>query len=162
MTCRGGPGRRPDTVGPVRRGGIGLRLLVVLPVLLGLVAMHALVAPPSPHATPPGTPMGTTSVLAAVSSPGTGHPAPAGHAPGPPASGGHDRSGDHDGATHVLHLCLVVLAAVGLVLVAARLFLGVALLPVSTSRRHRRSCDGPAERPPPLPRRLARLCVLRT
>ncbi len=142
-------------------------LVLVLPVLLGLLGMHALAAPPGPsgvhHAPavaapsvpPAGTPFGTQ---------GPSHPAPHEVAPGGAQGATHPgpHGVPHDGASHLLHLCLAVLAA-GVVLAAAVLLSGVAPLPSS------RGSAGPgsprtaaAARPPPAPRRLALLCVSRT
>ncbi|SFO62048.1 hypothetical protein SAMN05216207_11153 [Pseudonocardia ammonioxydans] len=138
-------------------GRNGLRLtLLVLPVLLGLVGMHALVAP----APVPATDIGHTAA-ATMSSHADHRSAPSASTP----PGADDRPttghGEHD-ATHLLHLCLAVLAAVGLALFSAWLFLGWLALPVSVTPARQRARGMPAQRPPPVPRRLAQLCVMRT
>ncbi|MEU6702103.1 DUF6153 family protein [Pseudonocardia sp. NPDC046786] len=140
-----------------RREGLQL-VLLVLPVLLGLIGMHALVAP---------APAADTGHEVAAAATATGHsdhradsasapPAPvAAEQPMPADDGGHD-------ATHALHLCLAVLAAAGLALLSAWLFLGRLPLPIALTAARQRPRGRPAKRPPPVPRRLAQLCVLRT
>ena len=143
----------------------GLQLvLLVLPVLLGLVGMHALVAPAAAPATDTAHQVAVaTSVVghtdlradAASAPPAAPVSAAAAHGPMPADHGEHD-------AAHVLHLCLTVLAAVGLALLAAWLFLGRLTLPVSVTPARQLARGMPAQRPPPVPRRLAQLCVMRT
>lgn len=138
-------------------------VLLVLPILLGLVAMHALVAPAAPS--PPADPGHTVGGHAAHRSDDHGAHRSDRPATAPPVAVGHDQPpaghGDHD-AAHLLHLCLAVLAAAGLALVSAWLFLGRPALPGSAAPARHRGRGIPAARPPPLPRRLAQLCVLRT
>ncbi|MFE7203387.1 DUF6153 family protein [Pseudonocardia alni] len=142
-----------------RRHGLQL-VLLVLPVLLGLVGMHALVVP----AAAPDTGH-QVAVAASVVEP-TDHRVDAAAAPSAPVSAAathHPMSADHgEHDAHLLHLCLAVLAAVGLGLVAAWLFLGRVMLPVSVTPARQRARGMPAQRPPPVPRRLAQLCVMRT
>ena len=144
-----------------RRHGLQL-VLLVLPVLLGIVGMHALVAPAAAPA--PGTGH-QVAVAASVAGP-TGHGADTAATPSAPVSAAathHPVSADHgEHDAHLLHLCLAVLAAVGLGLVAAWLFLGRLMLPVSVTPARQRARGMPAQRPPPVPRRLAQLCVMRT
>lgn len=152
-----GPGDHPGTVTDMGNRRERLQLvLLVLPVLLGLIGMHALVAPP---------PTADTGHGVAATAPGhSDHRAveasapPATVAVEPPMPADH---GEHD-ATHALHLCLAVLAATGLALLAAWLFLGRLTLPIAITAARRRPRSRPAQRPPPVPRRLAQLCVLRT
>ena len=141
-------------------------LVLVLPVLLGLLGMHALAAPPvssgvhhAPAAAPVVTHGGTLH-----DAPGPAHPGPHGVAPAGAQGAAHPdpRGVPHDGASHLLHLCLAVLAATGLALLAAWLFLGRLTLPIAITAARRRPRSRPAQRPPPVPRRLAQLCVLRT
>ncbi|WP_143105647.1 DUF6153 family protein [Pseudonocardia ammonioxydans] len=143
-----------------RRHGLQL-VLLVLPVLLGLVGMHALVVPAAPA---PETGH-QVAIAASVAGP-TGHRADAAATPSAPVSAAathHPMSTDHgEHDAHLLHLCLAVLAAVGLGLLAAWLFLGRLTLPVSVTPARQRARDMPAQRPPPVPRRLAQLCVMRT
>lgn len=143
-----------------RRHGLQL-VLLVLPVLLGLVGMHALVVPAAAPATDTGHQVAasavghtdlradaaSTSPSAPVSAAAANNPVPADH-------------GEHD--AHLLHLCLAVLAAAGLALLAAWLFLGRLTLPVSVTPARQLAHGMPAQRPPPVPRRLAQLCVMRT
>ena len=145
-----------------RRHGLQL-VLLVLPVLLGLVGMHALVAPaaaPAPdtehQVAVAASVAGHTHlrVDAASTPPSAPMSAAAAHGPMPADHGEHD--------AHLLHLCLAVLAAVGLGLVAAWLFLGRLSLPVSVTPARQLAHGMPAQRPPPVPRRLAQLCVMRT
>ncbi|MEV1295924.1 DUF6153 family protein [Pseudonocardia sp. NPDC049635] len=139
-----------------------LRLLVlVLPVLLGVVGMHALVAPVPASAIETGH--GTAAVTTeranhAAETPPTPAALPTVAAHQHETPPGHEK---HDTA-HGLHLCLAVLAAAGLALLAAWLFLGRLALPASVSPSRRRAHDRPVQRPPPVPRRLAQLCVMRT
>lgn len=158
-------------------------LVLVLPVLLGLLGMHALAAPsahsgvhdrpavtarPAPHS---GLHSALYSALhsalysalrdgparaAAVPA----HPVPDGASAGATRPDPHGSS--HDGAAHLLHPCLAVLVA-GVVLAVAVLLPGWAPLPawrwpVGPGRPR----TGPTGRPPPVPRRLALLCVSRT
>ncbi|MBP2366765.1 DUF6153 family protein [Pseudonocardia parietis] len=144
-----------------RRHGLQLVLLIGS-VLFGLVGMHALVVP----ATAPATDTGHQVAIAASVAGPTDHRADAATAPSAPvpaAATHHPMSADHgEHDTHLLHLCLAVLAAVGLALVAAWLLLGRLMLPVSVTPARQRARDMPAQRPPPVPRRLAQLCVMRT
>ncbi|MEU9823354.1 hypothetical protein ACIGG9_29065 [Pseudonocardia alni] len=145
-------------------------LVLVLPVLLGLLGMHALAAPPvssgvhhAPAVAPAAAPV-VTHGGTLHDSPGPSHPGPHGAAPaGEPGAAHPDPRGvPHDGASHLLHLCLAVLAA-GVVLAAAVLLAGVAPLPSSRGPAGPGSPrTAPAARPPPAPRRLALLCVSRT
>ncbi|MFP5070857.1 DUF6153 family protein [Pseudonocardia nantongensis] len=157
------PPRHAGTVADMGNRRHGLRLvLLVLPVLLGLVGMHALVAPAAFPATDTGHQVAvdasvaghtdlradaSTPPSAPVSAAATDDPMPADH-------------GEHD--AHLLHLCLAVLAAVGLALLAAWVFLGRLTLPVSVTPARQLARSMPAQRPPPVPRRLAQLCVMRT
>ncbi|MBN9794225.1 hypothetical protein DMP17_37430 [Pseudonocardia sp. TMWB2A] len=121
-------------------------LVLVLPVLFGLLGMHALAAPPAPSGVHHAPAVAVPSVPHGVE--GASRPDPHGM--------------PHDGASHLLHLCLAVLAA-GVVLAAAVLLSGFAPLP--SSRRAAgpgRPRTAPTARPPPVPRRLALLCVSRT
>lgn len=121
-------------------------LVLVLPVLLGLLGMHALAAPPAPSGAQHSPAVGASS----VPSHGTEGARPAPHGT------------THDGAAHLLHLCLAVLAA-GVALAAVVLLSGFAPLP--PARRPAgpgRPRTAPTARPPPVPRRLALLCVSRT
>ncbi len=141
-------------------------LVLVLPVLLGLLGMHALAAPPvssgvhhAPAAAPVVTHGGTLH-----DAPGPAHPGPHGVAPAGAQGAAHPdpRGVPHDGASHLLHLCLAVLAA-GVVLAAAVLLAGFAPLPSSRGPAGPGSPrTAPVARPPPVPRRLALLCVSRT
>nr|WP_062396770.1 DUF6153 family protein [Pseudonocardia sp. AL041005-10] len=145
-------------------------LVLVLPVLLGLLGMHALAAPPvssgvhhAPAAAPAAAPV-VTHGGTLHDSPGPSHPGAHGAAPaGEPGAAHPGPHGvPHDGASHLLHLCLAVLAA-GVVLAAAVLLAGVAPLPSSRGPAGPGSPrTAPAARPPPAPRRLALLCVSRT
>ncbi len=124
------------------------RCLAMVALVLGLVLMHhAVIAAPPAAATP--------SVEHATGH-GTEHAAHAAPAPAPPDHG----HGDHHGAT-MLHLCLAVLAALGVLLLVAR----HARRPSPSGDD--RDDDTPAgvvpapARPPPVPLRLARLQVLR-
>ncbi|WP_308816467.1 hypothetical protein [Pseudonocardia alni] len=129
-------------------------LVLVLPVLLGLLGMHALAAPPvssgvhhppaaAPAAAPAVTHGGTLHDSPGPSHPGAHGAAPAGE-PGAAHPGPHGVP--HDGASHLLHLCLAVLAA-GVVLAAAVLLAGVAPLPSSSRGRPVRGVRGPHRRP---------------
>lgn len=163
-----GPHGRRSHAGTVvdvgnRRHGLQL-VLLILPVLFGLVGMHALVVPPAAPATDTGH---QVAVAASVAGP-TDHRVDAASAPFAPsapvsaAATQHPRSADHgEHDAHLLHLCLAVLAAVGLGLLAAWLFLGRLTLPVSVAPPCQRARAMPAQRPPPVPRRLAQLCVMR-
>ncbi|WP_224393088.1 DUF6153 family protein [Pseudonocardia sp. ICBG1293] len=130
-------------------------LVLVLPVLLGLVGMHALAAPPASsgvHDAPAAVAHAAPPDGAQVTVHPRPHPDPHPRPHGMP----------HDGAAHLLHLCLAVLAA-GIVLAAAALLSGFAPLP--SARRPAgpgRPRTAPTARPPPVRRRLARLCVSRT
>lgn len=154
-------------------------LVLVLPVLLGLLGMHALAAPsahsgvhdrPAAAARPAlhpvlhsASPWALHSALhdgparaAAVPA----HPVPDGASAGGMRPGPHGAS--HEGAAHLLHLCLAVLEA-GVVLAAAVLLSGWAPLPSSRGAvGPGRPRTGPTGRSPPGPRRLALLCVSRT
>lgn len=165
-----GPHGRRSHAGTVvdmvdRRHGLQL-VLLVLPVLFGLVGMHALVVPAAAPATDTGH---QVAVAVSVTGPAD-HRADAASsasaAPSAPVSAAvADRpmSADHsEHDAHLLHLCLAVLAAVGLGLLAAWLFLGRLTLPVSVTPARQRARGMPAQRPPPVPRRLAQLCVMRT
>lgn len=150
-------------------------LVLVLPVLLGLLGMHALAAPsahsgvhdrpavtarPAPHS-------GLHSALYSALRDGPAraaavpaHPVPDGASAGATRPDPHGSS--YDGAAHLLHPCLAVLVA-GVVLAVAVLLPGWAPLPawrgpVGPGRPR----TGPTGRPPPVPRRLALLCVSRT
>lgn len=132
-----------------------LLMLLVLPVLLGLLGMHALfVAGPAPT---PATPVPEMAVTAHEPAPHD-RPTMPDTASDQRAPGGHS---SHDDATHLLHLCLAVLAAVGLVLLTAWAFLGRIPLPASSAQSRQPARGRPAQRPPPVPRRLAQLCVMR-
>ena len=153
----------------VRNGRNGRLLLVlVLPVLLGLVGMHALVVPAPTTATSPTVASPTVARIPVEhATPQHGPVVPAGGAGGHGAPAGHDDHDDHheghhdDGASHLMHLCLAVLTAVGVALLSAWLFLGRLSLPGSSTPVRRWTGGMPAARPPPVPRRLAQLCVLR-
>lgn len=119
------------------------RVLLLIAVLLGVVTMHATVAPGPQDTT---TPAMTHPAMAAVpETPGVEHP------PDPmPAS--------HE----LLHLCLAVLAA------AIALGLAAVAVTILTRRDHHMADPWPREvvlvppRPPPRTAiRLAQLCVLR-
>ncbi|MFP5068068.1 DUF6153 family protein [Pseudonocardia nantongensis] len=141
----------------MRNGRNGRLLLVlVLPVLLGLVGMHALVVPAPTTATSPTV----ARIPVEHATPQHGPVVPAGGAGEHGAPAGHDDHHD-DGASHLMHLCLAVLAAVGVALLSAWLFLGRLSLPGSSTPVRRWTGGMPAARPPPVPRRLAQLCVLR-
>ena len=105
---------------------------------------------------PPAHPAPARPAPADRTGPGVAGPVaatvPADHAPAP--GGGHGHS--------MLHLCLAVLAALGLLL-AASLLLRIGRAPITDGRVRFRGADlaAPA-RPPPTAERLARLCVLRT
>ena len=159
-----GPRSHAGTVADMGNRRHGLQLvLLVLPVLLGLVGMHALVAPAAFPATDTGHQVavgvsvaGHTDLRADAASAPPSAPVSAAADHGPvPAD-----HGEHDG--HLLHLCLAVLAAVGLALLAAWVFLGRLTLPVSVTSARQLAHGMPAQRPPPVPRRLAQLCVMRT
>jgi hypothetical protein len=136
---------------------VELRLLLIVPVLLALLGMHAFVA------APPGE-TGHAATTAAVPSDG---------AAGIPAISdltlpGHDPAdvpGDHGARSdpeHALHLCLAILTSLGVLLLAAGLRLGGPMLgslvaPVRSSLRR-----WSVARPPPMSRRLAQLCVMRS
>ncbi|GAA1851141.1 hypothetical protein GCM10009772_30300 [Pseudonocardia alni subsp. carboxydivorans] len=158
-TARRGPGSRSGTVTDMgnRRGGLQ-RVLLVLPVLLGLIGMHALVAPA------PTADTGHGVAAAATATGHSDHRAAAASAPPATVAAEKPMPADHGehGATHALHLCLAVLAAAGLALLSAWLFLGLLPLPISIIAARQRPRGRPAQRPPPVPRRLAQLCVLRT
>lgn len=146
-------------------------LVLVLPVLLGLLGMHALAAPsahsgvhdrpavtarPAPHSGLHSALRDEPARAAAVPA----HPVPDGASAGATRPDPHGSS--HDGAAHLLHPCLAVLVA-GVVLAVAVLLPGWAPLPawrgpVGPGRPR----TGPTGRPPPVPRRLALLCVSRT
>lgn len=150
-------------------------LVLVLPVLLGLLGMHALAAPSAhsrvhdrpavaAHLAPhPASHSALHSALhdgparaAAVPA----HPVPDGASAGATRPGPHGSS--HNGAAHLLHLCLAVLVA-GVVLAVAVLLSGWTPLPSSRGPvGPGRPRTGPTGRPPPVPRRLALLCVSRT
>ncbi|MEQ3542534.1 DUF6153 family protein [Pseudonocardia tropica] len=140
-----------------RREGLQL-VLLVLPVLLGLIGMHALVAPA------PAADTGHGMAVAAAAAGHSDHRADAASAQQAPMASeqpmpaGH---GEHD-ATHALHLCLAVLAAAGVALLSVWLFLGRLPLPTAVAAALQRPRGRPAQRPPPVSRRLAQLCVLRT
>ncbi|RZT85674.1 hypothetical protein EV383_2551 [Pseudonocardia sediminis] len=138
----------------------GRVLLLTLPVLFGLLGMHALVVvpatgtggmdhPPVAEATPvPGPHVAATTPVVAAATRGEQSP-PAGH-------GGHD-----GGMGHLMHLCLAVLAGIAAVLLVAGIILGLVPLPVSTGRARRWARAMSVARPPPVSRRLAQLCVMR-
>ncbi|MFE7202419.1 DUF6153 family protein [Pseudonocardia alni] len=137
-------------------------LVLVLPVLLGLLGMHALAAPPvssGVHHAPV-----VTHGVTLHGAPGPAHPGLHGVTPAGARGAAHpDPHGmPHDGASHLLHLCLAVLAA-GVALAAAVLLSGFAPLPSSRGPAGPGSPrTAPVARPPPVPRRLALLCVSRT
>ncbi|MEJ8278117.1 DUF6153 family protein [Pseudonocardia spirodelae] len=136
----------------------GTRLLLVLPVLLGLLGMHALAAPPAAEPLAAGLP----PAHAGAASPGpagTGHGQHEGHRDHGDR-GGHGDHGDHGAASHLLHLCLAVLVA-GVALVAALLLTTVRPPWPGRTASPGRGSRAPAARPPPVGRRLAQLCVLR-
>lgn len=161
---------------PRYAGGMGggrRQMLLVLPLILGVLCMHALVligaAPaigghmngPGSVATAPGAAQG----MPAHASAGTTDAAAA----SPLAQQGTDHSvhgaghGSMPSSMHqILHLCLAILAAL-LVLGMAALALWPTLRP---DRRHVRIRAlvrrAPRRRPPPTSVRLAQLCVLRT
>lgn len=136
---------------------VELRLLLILPLLLALLGMHAFVA----------APLGETGhVVTAAAVPSDG---PAGI---PAISDlvlpAHDPAhvpGDHGPRSdpeHALHLCLAILTSLGVLLLAAGLRLGGPMLgslvaPVRSSLRR-----WSVARPPPMARRLAQLCVMRS
>lgn len=144
-----------------RREGLQV-VLLVLPVLLGLIGMHALVAPAP--AADPGHGAAVTATATGHNDHRADHRADTASAPSAPVAARQSMPadhGEHDDA-HVLHLCLAVLAAVGLTLLSAWVFLGRLTLPSSAPWSRQRARVQPAQRPPPVPRRLAQLCVLRT
>lgn len=127
-------------------------MLLIVPVLFGLLGMHALVVPGAAptHASP------------AVGIPATGHGLGEHRlTTSPVAAAERQGSGGHDGAVHLLHLCLAVLVVVGLTLLAAWSFLGRFRLPVSSMAVPLPAGGMPVQRPPPVRRRLAQLCVMR-
>lgn len=126
-------------------------MLLILSVLFGLLGMHALVVP---DAAP-------THASSAAGIFATGH-GPGEHRPttSPVAADERQGPGGHDGAAHLLHLCLAVLVAVGLTLLAVWSF-GRFRLSVSSTSVPLSAGGMPLQRPPPVRRRLAQLCVMR-
>jgi hypothetical protein len=145
----GGHMSHPAHLRATRRLGPGTRLLLVLGLLAGLVAMHGLA---SGH----DVPLTTDHVVVADEAALLGHP------PGHLAGSTHDSPdapSPHSGAD-MAQACLAVLTAVGLAL----LLLGPR--PVAVSRRRalirpvRPTARGSL--PDPRPPDLSVLCVLRT
>ncbi|WP_250549964.1 DUF6153 family protein [Pseudonocardia sp. H11422] len=136
-----------------------VRAVVVLSLLVGLIGMHQLpVASDQPDVRHGAVAaVATTPVGAIEPAAHAGPHEPAGH-PGPGAApapaGSHGDHGD------LLHLCLAVLTAVGLLAVAAVL-LGLLRHVLAAPRRPAGVRIRPRGPPPPVPRRLAQLCVLR-
>jgi ABC-type Fe3+ transport system permease subunit len=120
------------------------RVFLLVAVLLGVLAMHATVAPVGEG------PCAARTVHAHGGEPTT---APVGHSE-------HNDCDRSSGAHHLLHLCLAVMAAV--------LLLGLAFAVAISIRRHDSGGQTPIQvvrtlaRPPPRTAvRLAQLCVLR-
>ncbi|GAA1191936.1 DUF6153 family protein [Prauserella alba] len=173
-----------------------LLTLLALPVLFGVVGMHALVTTPAPPAAATPAIANTTAGHDVSDDRGSDHSVSgrsvsddsvalhsvrlhAGH--GPRAESSHDARlqpgtephagaasqgdtgphADHDGLHQLLHLCLAILAAAGLVVLAAPLL--TRLRPATAARRPPQPGGRlPVQRPPPTSRRLAQLCVMRT
>lgn len=134
----------------MRNGAVGW-LLVVGSVVLGILAMHAVVAPPAGH---PAQAAQTAQTAHAV------HVGQDAHSAHPPAGAppGEDQG---TGPEHLRHLCLAVLAAAGMAVVAWWLLIG--RIPGAFPRPAWRGGRGvPVQRPPPVRTRLARLCVIRS
>ncbi|NMH95306.1 hypothetical protein HF519_27885 [Pseudonocardia bannensis] len=121
---------------------------MVLALLAGLVGMHQLPVAGDGH----GAATGAADPVAPAA-----HPAPEA-APAP--AGLHDEHGEHGEHKDLLHLCLAVLTAIGL-LVAAAVLLGLLRTAPLAPRRPAGIRIRPRGPPPPVPRRLAQLCVLR-
>jgi hypothetical protein len=168
------------------------RWLVILVTGVGLVAMHSLMSVPGPrrastdasvassgrHAAPPsspddpmgGHPMGGQSIGDGPMGDGpmAGHPM-GGHlmggqsmGDGPMVAPGQPPGHDHHHGSMLGHLCLAVLAALGLVLLApvlARTLRRRPVAPVRPAGPDPASSD--ARAPPTTPTRLAQLCVSR-
>jgi hypothetical protein len=136
---------------PVRRRWLALFGPAVVGLLLGLVGMHHLSATTDPPGQPP-----VASLVAErpANGPLTGHP-PGEHA-------GHGAGTSPEGHSDLLHLCLAVLGAIVIAVGALGPRWGrpaVSIVGTRGPQRPRTSSRGP---PPPVPRRLAQLCVLRT
>lgn len=134
-------------------------LLVLL--AFGVVAMHHAPMAHAGGASPPGTPPPVSAAHhAAHDSVGPNQPMS--------ASAGGDTAthvplvdeADQPGVDHgLLHLCLAVLAGAAAVVIAS---LALRILPATASLRSSIPMGiGRARPPPPVPRRLAVLCVLR-
>lgn len=123
-----------------------MRAAIVLALLAGLVGMHQL-----PVA---GMHDRAATALPAPASPGV---ATVAHPETSALHRDHSGDGDHGG---LLHLCLAVLTALGLLAAAAAL-LGLVRHPVPALRNRTQVRIRPRGPPPPVPRRLAQLCVLR-
>lgn len=129
----------------MRRGA--LRGVIALALLLGLVGMHHVVNT-APAAAPPAMTAPVAASSATVAATAVDHAAHSG-------GGAHEHS-------DVLHLCAAVLAAVVITAFGVGLRWRAAVHVVARRRgpvRPRTSSRAP---PPPVPRRLAQLCVLRT
>ncbi|MCR3722895.1 MULTISPECIES: DUF6153 family protein [Prauserella salsuginis group] len=139
-------------------------MLLTLCVLFGVVGMHALV-------TPPASPAAAGAASTTAGHEIAGHEV-AGHRANEPRAAvtqevqpqtEHAPPADHESQHDLLlHLCLAVLAAAGLIVPAARSVLG-RVRPAAPARRSPSPFGRmPVQRPPPVSRRLAQLCVLRT
>ena len=135
------------------RSALGPWWLLVL-VAFGVVAMHhAPIAHGGPSAMPP-------AVSAAHHSEGAHPPLPTTHGGETAIHVTHASAGDEPGTGHgLLHLCLAVLVAAAVVVLA---WLTLWIGPDTSSHRSSvRTAIGRARPPLPVPRRLAVLCVLR-
>ncbi|MBB3050827.1 hypothetical protein FHS23_001850 [Prauserella isguenensis] len=130
-----------------------LLMLLTIPVLFGVLGMHALVAPPAP----PGQVGPETGI--AVSGPATAPHAAQEGTQHQSRGGTHT---EHDGLPHLLHLCLAVLSVAGLAALATQSWLTRLPPPTPAARPSRPGGRRPVQRPPPVSRRLAQLCVMRT
>ena len=138
------------------------RWLVVLVTGVGLVAMHSLMSVPGPHLASSGVSVSSSGRPDATASPLA---EPMGEQPmgeQPMGAPGQPPGHDHHHGSMLGHLCLAVLAALGLVLLAPLLFRTLRRRPVAPVRpAGPDSASSAARSPPPTPRRLAQLCVSR-
>lgn len=146
--------RRPYTpagsLGGVDGAGRGQwgRMLLLVAVLFGVVAMHSLVVPAASAAGMPGMGEGSAASVMAAEPP----VATAQHSPAPAPD-------QHAG---MLHMCLAVMAgmlALGVLLVVA--LLARQLIGTAPVRAPTRVVAVQPRPPPPMAVRLAQLCVMR-
>jgi len=140
------------------------RLLLVIVLALGVLAMHAtpaVAAAAQPVAS--GTPMpGTAAAGSAHAMSGAGQPIGDQARAGEPGGGEQGGHGSNPATHHVLSVCLAILGTLVLLATAVAAFIAVARRSRRTTARAVPAAIPVAARPPPTHAvRLAELCVLR-